>query len=95
MKSLEEYENNPELIKKLKPIDETMYFVNTEIKNLMDQLEKISTKIRGNLQNHKFSRNMRDEFLDGRTILVLKEAGLLQENTGDIPTEERERERER
>lgn len=34
---------------------------------------------------------MRDEFLDGRTILVLKEAGLLQENTGDIPTEERER----
>ena len=36
---------------------------------------------------------MRDEFLDGRTILVLKEAGLLQENTGDIPTE-RERERE-
>lgn len=92
LKSLEEYENNPELIKKLKPIDETMYFVNTEIKNLMDQLEKISTKIRGNLQNHKFSRNMRDEFLDGRTILVLKEAGLLQENTGDIPTEERERE---
>ena len=46
LKSLEEYENNPELIKKLKPIDETMYFVNTEIKNLMDQLEKISTKIR-------------------------------------------------
>lgn len=79
-KAFEGYENNQELMKKLQPIDETMYFISTEIKNLMHQIEKLQDRVKENLQNHKFTPSIRDSFIDSRTTRVMKEAGLLQEN---------------
>ncbi|CAX44172.1 Mis12-like protein, putative [Candida dubliniensis CD36] len=69
-------EESINILKNLQPIDETLYFLISQIKNLINQIEQLSNKVNINLKTQKFIPNLRDKFIDGRTFRVLQQTGI-------------------
>ena len=69
-------EESIRILKNLQPIDETLYFLISQIKNLINQIEQLSNKVNTNLKTQKFIPNLRDKFIDGRTFRVLQQTGI-------------------
>ncbi|RCK67788.1 Kinetochore-associated protein MTW1 [Candida viswanathii] len=76
---LENVEGSQELLKKLQPIDETMYFLSSEIRRLVEQIERFSGQFQERSEVQKFVGNARDKFIDHRAQRILSDAGLLKD----------------
>lgn len=78
-------EDNPEL-KKLLPLKDNLYFILTQVDDLINQVQLINDKFLhndnlNNINNLKFIPSMRDKYILSKSLKILETVGALDENT--------------
>lgn len=69
-----------EAIKSLAPLDETLHFLLNQVEELVTQTRNISSKMNGQSIRISFSPNLRDLYVDTKSIRILEKIGLLEKD---------------
>ncbi|KAL6449873.1 MTW1 Kinetochore-associated protein MTW1 [Candida maltosa Xu316] len=62
-----------EIMESLQPVDETIYYINSQVKSLIDQISDLTKKVDADLKHHRFVPRLRERFIEGRTMKVIEQ----------------------
>lgn len=69
-------DKSKEILKVLNPIEDNLYFILTEINNLVDQINKLFAKFEKGKLNLNFKPNLRDFYINGKSYKLLRQIGI-------------------